>query len=392
MFSRPKKDGGEVQLLRDRDSILRSKVILDELAARSGQLGARDDLEFRLEFNRFSPGSKRKRPCLLLISETCGLAAPHDAVRGYIGAILLFEYTLLGLGLRLYTTTDTTGRRTLIAPAAYRSRLAALASRALVAGGAQAVVMSIQSGTEEASMQPEIEAEMADAPAGLPAEWSLIERKNPVYLPLADTYDSTLAAIGKKTRTQLRYYRRRAERELSCRFIPEAAISLDDFIAFNRQCMYPVSDAIARWRYEGRRLVERPFLQGLKDRDGQWLSIVGGRRQGDFTELEWQCNRTHLPASSLSTVIRSYLIEHEISLGMKRLYFEGGTPTSLRQSFVVEGAADLTVCRKTLYMRLVRRFAHLLFPPKNQMAQIFLDQTLTWHPCRIDLRRGASAK
>ena len=208
--------------------------------------------------------------------------------------------------------------------------------------------------------------------------WSLVVRKNPLYLPLAATFDQTLASIGKKTRTNLRYYRRRAEKDLGCSFTANLDIKMDEFIQFNRQCAFPVSDEIARWRFQSLSMISRSFLQGVRDGEGRLLSIASGRRTGDQTVLEWQCNRADLPSASISTVMRAYLIEHEVSLGMTRLYFEGGTPSSLQQSFVEEGAADLTLYKQSAYVWLVRRLAGKLFPPKNYLAQILTDRKLAW--------------
>ncbi|MDQ2834241.1 MAG: hypothetical protein M3Y50_10940 [Acidobacteriota bacterium] len=57
-------------------------------------------------------------------------------------------------------------------------------------------------------------------------------------------------------------------------------------------------------------------------------------------------NRSSVAQYSIGTVSRSYLIEHEIALGMKRLFFEGGTPHTIRHSFVPETAVDIdqTIC------------------------------------------------
>ena len=90
-------------------------------------------------------------------------------------------------------------------------------------------------------------------------------------------------------------------------------------------------------------------------------------------------NRADLPASSLSTVVRAYLIEDEVRRGTTRLYIEGGTPHSMRGSFASERVFELTVKRNSAAVRFLERFAPVVFPPKNYLAQTLVMHDLVWN-------------
>ena len=208
--------------------------------------------------------------------------------------------------------------------------------------------------------------------------WSLRESKVPLYLPLGLTFDATLARIGQRTRSNLRYYRRRSEADLGCSFVANVTIDLQDFLAFNRECTYAVPDALAKWRYRSLGTLINPFLRGIRDGNGRWLSLVGGRRQCGFAEIDWQMNRADLPQYSLSTVLRSYLLEHEVREGSSRLYIEGGTPHPIGRSFVSGHVNELTLKRSSPYVELMEKFSRRPFLAKNHLAQTLQDPDLRW--------------
>ena len=177
-------------------------------------------------------------------------------------------------------------------------------------------------------------------------EWTLLQEPKPAYLSLSASFDQTLARINQRTRANLRYYRRRSEQELGCRFDPAVGLTREELLALNRRSTFPISDAHAEWRYDGLRTMNGPFLVGIRDRSGELIALAAGRRQHGFAELDWQMSRDDLHRYSLSTVLRSYLIEHEISLGSTRLYVDSGTPHQLGSSFVEELVGELILRRQ----------------------------------------------
>jgi hypothetical protein len=384
--------GATIHIVRGSDSILRLQQVLAELSVRCGQPGVMDDVGYFLS----KPGTLRRVPHLMLFSKLTALDLERLSADDLLGAVLLYRYMVLGCGIGMFSTNDRSGRGTLVAPVALRSAMAEMASRSLMDQGVLAVLLSFRNG-DRASLEkgtglecgPGLASEMdreSGTDRGQPigsstakdktARWMWRERETPDYLELKETFDETLAKIGTRTRRNMRYYRKRAEVELGCAFLAEVRISRQEFLDFNRECMYAVPARVAGWRYHSLRDLEAPLFMGIKDKDGRWLSLLGGRRHHDRTEILWQMNRSGLSAYSLSIVMRSYFMEHEIAHGMRKLYMEGGTAHPMRFSFVSDKVTDLVVVRRSRLGLLVPTLAHLLIKPDNDLALMLLDKSL----------------
>jgi hypothetical protein len=345
-----------------------------ELCRVTGQHGEADNLEHFLT----SPMALRKTPYLVLLGP--GGDSNQPIVNGVAGAVLAFEYRVAKIGLRLFASSDWTGRRNVIGPVQDRARITATACRVLMERGAQIVFIAYHSPDPALAVSDAAEIRrILSAPPCDSGRSTVVPRDVPLYLPLEATFDKTLARIGRKTRLNLRYYRRRAEAELGCTFVPDVKLSLDEFLAFNHASTYAVPNEAAAARYAAQSTLRHPFLYGTRAADGRWLSLVGGWLRHDALEIEWQMNRDDLPAYSLVTVIRSYLIEHAVELGLKRLYMEGGTPQSIQNSFIVEAATDVTVARRSVYARLIQRFARRLQPTNNYLHTLLKQPKPHWY-------------
>lgn len=352
--------------MRGADSILRLSDPLTGLAFRCGQSGAMDDLDYFLA----RPQIRKKTPCLVALPESI----PSQS-NGLDAAVLLYEHRIGSHSLRIFATDDTTGRRTLVSPPAMRSRFALAACHTLLAQGAQCVLISFRH--EETGIAREMAELLADRSFG--CRWASREREIAGHLPFASTVEATLAQMGARTRNHLRYYRRKAEQQLGCVFVPDATISREDFLAMNRASAYPVPDDKAAWRYESLNMMKSPLLYGLRDRDGRWLSLIGGRHSNGNMEMYWQMNRDDLPSQSLSTAMRSLLIEHEVAIGTRRLYVEGGTTHSMSHAFVREKATDLIVLRQSPVARIIPALVKRFLPPENMLLQVLEDKDLVWN-------------
>ncbi len=365
-----------VHVVRGSDSILRMREMLIELSLRCGQPGTMEDVTYFLS----KPGLLKRVPQLCLIAKRQNLLPEQITVDDLLGALLLYEYEVMGFGMRAFATNDRSGRGTMLALPFQRLKVAAIASRVLLDRGAHMIMLSFRMGSGEADKE---DARAFDLPAGrrITADWAWRERTISAYLPLEATYDETLAKLGQKTRRNMRYYRRRAESQLGCTLVPEMAISREEYLAFNRECMYPVAEYVAAWRYDTQKTLTEPVLMGMKDKDGRWLGILGGRRYKDRMEILWQMNRDGLPTYSLSTVMRSYCMEHEIGRGMKRLYFEGGTSHPLHNSFVEEELMDLVVVRQSPIAQMMKRLAKRRVSPDNELADMLKSDEIRWSSC-----------
>jgi hypothetical protein len=350
-----------------------------ELSARCNQHGAMDDIAYFLS----KPGAWPRIPNLLLVSRTAELDLRNPKLDDLMGAVLIFEQDIFGFGVGAFATNDRSGRSTLIAAGPERSLVVGLAVRTLLDRGAHLILMSFRAadGPEHSATgrPPLLDAAEQGKVVG---RWALRERTIPGYLPLLTTFDATLARIGQRTRSNLRYYRRRAEADLGCVFLPRIEVAREEALRFNRQCMYAVPAAVAGWRYDSLKELKEPVFMGIKDREGHWLSMLGGRRYGDHrSEILWQMNRRGHAARSLGTVMRSYYIEHEIAHGSRRMYIEGGTPHPIKFSFVPEELTDLVVMRRTLTATAIRMAARHWISPDNELSHMLSAQDLEWLPC-----------
>jgi hypothetical protein len=147
-------------------------------------------------------------------------------------------------------------------------------------------------------------------------------------LKLSDTFDRTLSRFGPHTRRNLRYYRRRAEKELNALFRPELTpLERDEALQqLKKRVFQPFPVSLAEWRKMDELLRTQPgyFSMGLQS-NGEWISYLVGMRTGKLTHVLLQLNHNGFARYSLSTVLRSYFFEHEIALGQQEIKFVNGT-------------------------------------------------------------------
>lgn len=359
-----------------RESILDLRSVLIPFSERCEQPGTMEDLSYFLS----KPGLLHRVPQLYLIVKRGGLRTEDISVNDLAGVALFYEYEVCSFGTGLFATNDRSGRGTLLAPKRERSRVAMHVSRIMIDRGAHAILLSYQG--DEAAEQPLAPTELYGSGRSSRSALAAVRtRILDAYLPLHSTYDETLATLGQKTRRNLRYYRRRAEAQLGCRFISDVEISEADLVRFNAETMFAVSDRDALWRLRTQKELASPLLMGLKDGEGKWLSILAGRRHKSSTEILWQMNRKDLPSHSLSTVMRSYCIEHEIALGARRLYLEGGTGHSIHHSFKPESLIDLAVVRNPMWAWTIRKLSHKFVSPDNVLATMLNSSEVAWSRC-----------
>ena len=359
-------------VLRGREEILRLRTVLTNLCALCGQVGAMDYLEYFLTATE----NLKKTPYLVLMASRSDVGVSELRAEDLKGAVLVYEYRVLGFGSSLFTTCDFNGSRAVIAPAALRRQVSAEVCRYLMEHGAQVVLLSLEPGSVENCQICFEEAMVGERKRW----WTTRTRKVGATLALQETLDATLARMGKHTRRNLRYHRRKAEAELECCFATDvkSMLTMEQLMELNHASTHPVTQPILERRYETLKAMEGFFCVGLKRTGGQWISLLGGRRHHGVTEIDWQMNREALAKYSVGTVIRSYLIEYEIAIGTDKLVFEGGTPHTMRHSFLSEEAMDIVVMNRSLFVFLLRRAARWLRPEKNFLLQTLLSPAVKW--------------
>ena len=358
-------------LLRGRSQILRMQTVLIGLSALCDQTGAMDYLEYFLT----SATSLKKTPYLVLLASRSDVDVFQLSPQDLKGAALTYEYKIFGLPSRVFSTSDFSGR-TVIAPADVRLKVSALICRYLVENYAQIVLLSF---VEDSGQNYQRYFDIAIA-SNKKYWWTTQKREVGATIILEKTVNATLANLGKHTRRNLRYYRRKAEAELKCSFAGDVTNSLskDHLIELNHASTHPVADHLLDRRYNCIKTLEGAFCVGVKSSDGQWISLLGGRRHHGVSEIDWQLNRGGLGKYSVGTVIRAYLIEHEIKIGMSRLFFEGGTTHSIRQAFLAEMAMDIVVLNRSPFTLLLRTWSRRFRPTKPFLLQTLYDPALKW--------------
>jgi len=183
---------------------------------------------------------------------------------------------------------------------------------------------------------------------------SLVQPMVRHILPLHETFDSFLATLGSHTRRNLRVYRRRVEQK-GWTFVPrmnsaEVASALDHLIRnqgkhkssaqYLHSCQAILSD------------VPGAFFAGVRNDKDEWVSVASGWLRNDVYFMLIQLNHNGYASDSVSTVMRSYLIENLISSGARAINFIGGCSELLGQFCVPQ------VC------------AHYLFKKRNSSSLI----------------------
>jgi hypothetical protein len=325
--------------------------LLQQLAERCDQLGAMHWLNYFLG----GAGAKWKEPYLVL---ALNFGADVNSLRpeDLCGAALFYELRAFGIRTRAFSTDDWEGLRTVIAPPAMRGQLIARAVQALVQQGAH-IMLTTYSYT---SPDERPAGTMLQQPSML---WTEYDRQMTKHrLVLEKTYEETLAKFGKRTRTNLRYYRKRLLAQMDCTFLADAGsvVSEEELVLMNRRSLNQVPENECRRRFHATRDLSGGFLIALRKPDGELLSILGGWRQGTTTVMHHQMNLAGFEKDSLCTVMRAFFLESEIARGTRTVIFYHGTNHTMSRAFEVDLLHDLVVCRKSLRARILLRLASRL--------------------------------
>jgi hypothetical protein len=371
-----------VKILEGRDAILEHSPLLEQFAAQCGQFGAMHWLGYFLG----GTGARWKRPCVVLMlrpDANPDALAPCDLW----GATLFYELNALGIRTGAFSTDDWEGFRTVIAEPSLRQQVTARATRALIQRGAHLVLTTYSAmPLDETRVGP-----LVEYPDTL---WAEHDRKvTKQRLTLGRTYDETLAKFGKRTRINLRYYRKRLLAEMDCEFLADALPLLreEDFLSLNASARNQLSELECRRRFCAARDLNGGFLIALRRRDGKLLSAIGGWRQGTTTVMHHQLNAGGYERYSLGTVMRSFFLESEIERGTRALIFYHGTNHSMSHAFETGFTRDFVVRRKSLRASVMHKMARFLVSPSYYakapyfggsgffFASVLTSDALKWH-------------
>ncbi len=380
-----------IKILRGRHEVLRYRELLEGLAQRYGQSAAMHGIAHYLD-----GAGRAMTPYLLFVLAVANDQATTPTLENSLGAVLLYEFCVLGIGSGIFVTEGKDGMRSVIAPPAQRAAIAARCCQAIIDHKAHLVVASyIDTAITPATVPPPSSRQNL--------QWAGSTREVEGYLPLDRTLDRTLQAMNKHTRFNLRYYRRRLEALIPLHFVPDVTCELDlhGLLELNRRSLGPVSDEIIRLRHSSFTGQPGAYICGVRTEAGEWLSLIGGWRQGTSTVLQWQLNVSGYEKHSLVTVARSFWMEHEIACGTRQLRIDGGTTHAMSHSFTSELAVDLSLRRTSpgagAFVRLAVPLvasSRLPFGRNSFLARTLHAQRHSWQTLlaagRPRLRKGAA--
>ena len=291
-----------------------------------------------------------------------------------IAAVLLNEYELFGCLTGLYTSLDVDGEYTMIASPSDTSDILCAVSEYLLNMRTTLLLLLTRRGDQKALLTEE-HAETLSGIYTCGSQTREVKRT----LRLASSFEDTLGSLGADTRRTLRRYRRKLEECYSAEFISTVNIPDKEFIRFDTLCSHPVPHDISRWRNTRYGKDLGTFMVGLRANDGSWLSLVGGRRQGTLTRVDWQMNLVEHKGNSIVSAMRSWLIEHEIAIGVHSLRFERGTTHSSAKAFTSDLVSDVIIARSILSPHIIKRWLLRLLPRTGTLPQILDPNTLHWY-------------
>ncbi len=157
--------------------------------------------------------------------------------------------------------------------------------------------------------------------------------ENHSILSLDPTYEQFLNRLGPRTRRNFRYYRRKSQTE---GHVFVEALPLTEFRAaaealLQHKVVGANADGMAR-AFSMFEHARRPILAGLRDRQGEWLGLLGGWFEGGRPIVFFQVNSDRQHArSSLSLVLRGHFLEGLIQTGIKQVVFWAGVGEPLNR-------------------------------------------------------------
>ncbi len=207
------------------------------------------------------------------------------------------------------------------------------------------------------------------AVGGTRAHWCFRETR--LRLSLDGGVQGTMDRLGYKMRRNIRSYTRRAEDSFGCHFVPdldseqrrEAVMQLrsQDIYTHPKQRALRQDAALSK--------VPGAFAVGARDAQGAWLSYVAGWRVNGETQIVWQLNNALLPNASMSTVMRAYLLEHEISRGSSAMVFMGGASPLWSRACEPTICGDLIAVRPGAFGSAARRLVTVV-KPEGQISKL----------------------
>lgn len=291
---------------------------------------------------------------------------PYIAVvrqrRNIIGMVYAKERRLAGIGTGVVYIDATLGAPLMGSPLV-RERVFHSAARAFLHQPGMRALRYVVSPSG-----PEISGLQAYATANGNVEINTAPVDSHSLLRLPISYEAFLQQLGRQTRGNFRHYRRKSQ-SLGHYFVsqvPQKAFQYGAWQMIQKRAAGADLESVKR---VSRMLSQAPdpLIMGLRDSSGVWLSLAAGWYERGRAVLIMQLNDTagH-PKASLSTVLRSYLLEHLIRYEVRELVCLGGIGEPLEHLATPLPAVNVHLDKRLPYWQMLRwgvRTASRYLPP-----------------------------
>ncbi len=277
-----------------------------------------------------------------------------------VAAVLLYERRFCRVPTGVIKGGNGAGDGVVVAPLPLRTAVLQVAlAKALSLPLTHTVLAAVRGLDAQApSVRPKVE---------LDAQWRA--RQVGTHLSLAGGFEGFMSRLRTRSRRNYRYFRRRAESELGVVFVPNLtnAEACQAVRELHGVSLHPVPRARAMRFQAAIQDTPGSFAMGVRDRSGRWLSYIAGWRHANTTFVEWQLNHHEFAAASLSTVMRTYFLEHEALAGVHELIFVGGTSAALGRYCRPDRCFDVVAIRRGFRGLVIKRLVTRL-RPHSQLA------------------------
>jgi hypothetical protein len=159
--------------------------------------------------------------------------------------------------------------------------------------------------------------------------------ENRDLLKLGTSFDAFVRTLGRQTRHNVRYYRRRAK--LNGWRCVESLSPNEIEVALGQLAAHQRTSHVTYWRLarfvDAVKKMPSPVFMGMQTPDGKWLSMVIGWRNGHRGHIILQLNRrdAEYDGASLSLVLRAHAIESLMACGVREVRVVGGCEGTLKR-------------------------------------------------------------
>ncbi len=190
-------------------------------------------------------------------------------------------------------------------------------------------------------------------------------------LPLPSTYETFERTLGSRTRNHIRRYRKYSQNENQC-YVRNMDISefRTAVATLSKKTKYSLPDDEVRrlLRMVSQVNAEKRMLAGLRTQEGKWIAVAMGWKESGRAVLVDQFNderlcaqshgeETQIKSISMSTLLRSCLIDQLIEEGFQTLWLYGATVRFLARYTKRLQGVTIYLDRPTILWRAVRAIA-----------------------------------